>query len=166
MSVVVTVAAAGTVVVGGKIFAGLATAAAASMGLKLVEAAEQAAQAAEEQEAAAERAQIAQELEVSVATEAALTKAVAERCRLVFTDAKVRLVITRDIRGKVTVTARGQGLSRAEVTQRAEALLGKIRQQVAYREVVTRMKAHGFDLAQEQSLDDGTVRVKLRVKRS
>jgi len=166
MSVVVTVAAAGTVVVGAKVFTALATAAAASLGLKLVEAAELSAQAVQEQEQALEAASVTQNLEVSVATEAALSQVVAERCRLVFADDKVKVVITRDIRGKVTVSAHSSNMSRAQLTQRAEALLGKIRQQVAYRDVVTRMKAHGFNLSQEQALEDGTVRVHLRVKKS
>ena len=160
MSVVVTVAAAGTVVVGSKIFAGLTAAAAASMGMRLVAAAERIAAEGEDQELLT-----SQEIEVSVATEAALGEAVAERCRLELADDQVRMVITRDIRGKVSVTAHSRELSREELSQRAQLLLGRIRQQVAYREVVTRMQRHGFAVSEERALDDGTVRLRLGIEK-
>ena len=169
MSVVVTVAAAGTVVVTSKVFAGLAAAAAAGMGMRLVDASEAALQSSERSlafAAEAERALAeAEAIDVSVATEGALETVVAERCSLTMTDDRITLHVERDIRGKVTVRAHGRGVPREEVTRRAEDLLGRIRQQVAYREVVRKMKAHGFAVNQEARAEDGTVRVHIRRKK-
>ncbi len=160
MSMIVTVAAAGSVVVSSKILAGLTAAAAASMGMRLVDAVERATAEGEDQELLT-----SQELEVSVATEAALGEAVAERCRLELAGDQVRMVITRDIRGKLSVTAHSRDLSREELSQRAQRLLGRIRQQVAYREVVTRMGSHGFAVSEERALEDGTVRLRLGIEK-
>jgi len=169
MSVVVTVAAAGSVVVAGKIFSGVAAAAAAGMGMRMVEVAQKAQEASRREAAFAAEAEALtaehEAVEVSLATEAALTSVVAERCSLTFTDDVVTMTVTRDIRGKVTVRAHGRGVKRAEVTRRAEELLGRIRQQVAYREVVRKMKEHGFSVGQEARAEDGTVRVHIRRKK-
>ncbi len=164
MSVVVTVAAAGSVVVGAKIFAGVTAAAASAMGLRLIDAAQRAEQRNAALQGVTEQGLSEQgtEVEVSVATEAALEKAVAERCSLRFSGEDIDLTVTRDIRGKVTVRAHGRGLSRDQVTARAEELLGRIRQQIAYREVVRKMKLHGFAVKHEAVQEDGTVRVHLK----
>ncbi len=168
MSVVATVAAVGVVTVSSKIFAGMAAAAAASLGMK---AARAVTEAQEEERRDAVRGQeladlkaAAEEVEVSPATEAALQAAVAERCELHFTDGVVDLTVTRDIRGKVKVRAHAHGLSRAEVTDRASRFLGLLQQQVAYRRVMTELRLHGFAAAEEERAEDGTVRV--RIKRS
>ena len=169
MSIVVTVAAAGTVAVGGKIFAGLAAAAATSLGMRMVENAQQQTERERQSALVTDQMQqtldVSQVVEVSIATEAALEDVVAERCALTFADDQITLSVTRDIRGKVTVTAHGRGVSRAAVTQRAEEMLGRIRQQVAYREVVQKMKQHGFAVGEEARANDGTVRLQLRRKR-
>lgn len=166
MSVVVTVAAVGAVTAGSKVFAGLAAAAAASLGMK---AAAALSEAQEEQRRAglfadeATRLQAeAEQVEVSSATHAALEQVVAERCELRFTDGAIELTVSRDIRGKVTVRAHGHGVSRAVVEERAHRYLGLLQQQVAYRRVLAEMKQHGFAVAEEDRAEDGTVRVRIR----
>ncbi|RME22125.1 MAG: DUF1257 domain-containing protein [Deltaproteobacteria bacterium] len=170
MSVVATVAAVGAVTVSSKLFAGMAAAAAASLGMR---AARAVAEAEEEERIDAVRAAelaeakaAAEVVEVSPATEAALAEAVAERCELHFTDGVVDLVVTRDIRGKVTVRAHAHGLSRAEVTDRASRFLSLLQQQVAYHRVMHELRLHGFAAAEEERAADGTVRVRIRRKRS
>ena len=166
MSVVATVAAVGVVTVSSKLFAGMAAAAAASLGMK---AARTVADAEEVERLDALRAQevaalksAAEEVEVSAATEAALQQAIAERCELHFTDGVVDLTVTRDIRGKVKVRAHAHGLSRAEVTDRATRFLGLLQQQVAYRRVMNELRLHGFAAAEEERAEDGTVRVRIK----
>lgn len=169
MSVVVTVAAVGTVAVGSKVFAAMAAAAAAQLGLQAARAAEQAAEA--ERRVGLLQASVdglqaqAEVVEVSVATEAALQQAIAERCSLSFAADGFELTVIRDIRGKVSVRAHGHRMSRAEVDERARKFLGLLRQQVAYRQVVQEMKRHGFAVAEEARQDDGTVRVSIKRRR-
>ena len=169
MSVVVTVAAVGTVAVGSKIFAAMAAAAAAQLGLQAARAAQHAAeaerQAGLQQELVDDLQAQAEVVEVSVATEAALEQAIAERCSLSFAADGFELTVTRDIRGKVTVRAHGHRMSRAQVDQRARAFLGLLRQQVAYRQVVQELKHHGFAVAHEAREEDGTVRVSIKRRR-
>ena len=163
MSVIVTVGAAGVITLAAPVFSALVTAAAATLGMRVLN---QAQAAAEEEARAKAEARASprvegQEISVTSATEAAITQVVAERCSLSFTDGDVELTVLRDIRGKVTVRAHAHALTRAQLTERAERLLGLIRQQVAYREVVTKLKAHGLAVETEAREADGTVRVRL-----
>ena len=163
MSVVVTVAGIAASSVAAPVFSGICAAAAASLGMKMLSQAEQASQ---QEEAATQAENIAQaEIDVTVATEAALTEVVAERCSMTFEGPNIRMVVARDIRGKMTVTAHGEGISREEVSKQAEALLGKVRQQLAYRQVLQKMQQHGFQVSSESQQTDGTVRVHIRKRR-
>ena len=167
MSVVVTVAGIAATSVGAPVFTGICAAVSASLGMRLLQGAEQAAVA--EQLAAAEAQQGAaagqQSLEVTVATESALSELVAERCELTFAGDAVSVTVRRDIRGRISVTAHGEGLTRAEVADRAEAVLGRIRQQLAYRQIMQKMKSHGFAVSTESQQADGTVRVHIRKRK-
>lgn len=170
MSVIVTVAAVGAVTVGSKLFAGLCLGAAASLGMKAAEALgtaeEEARRAGLRQDEVAQLRAEAARIEVSVATEAALEGVVAERAELSFEDERIRLVVRRDIRGKVTVSAsalHGRApVGREEVAARAERFLGLLQQQIAYQRVVQEMRHHGFSVAEEDRAEDGTVRVRIR----
>ncbi len=104
-------------------------------------------------------------VELSTAQSAAMQELVAERCELHFGDEQFQLSLTRDLRGKLTVRAHGDGMSREEVAERAERFLGLLQQQIAYREVVTRMRAYGLDVTNEARLEDGTVKVRIAKKR-
>lgn len=161
MSVVVTVAAAGAITVAAPILSAIAATAAATLGLKAlaeVEAAQRL--GADVTTSARNEARI----EARVAQEAALSALVADRCTLHFGDDAVTLIVNRDIRGRLTIVAHGE-LPAAQLRARAEQLLGLIQQQVAYRNVVKKMKDHGFSVDAEQRLEDGTARVRLKLKR-
>lgn len=164
MSCIVTVAAVGTVLVNTGILSGIATGVAAGLGLRTLERAAQAdaqagaRQAAQEEALAAGSADV---VEISSASAEALSKVVAERCRLVFGDEKMTLTVDRDIRGKLTVRAHGEGVSEGELHRRADALLKGIQQQVAYREAVALLKGRGFKIEHEERLPDGTARVRV-----
>lgn len=146
---------------------GLASAAATALGLRQLNAAD-AAVAREEarealaQEVAGQARAALEEVELSTAQTAALSGLVAERCQAVFGDAHFQLVLTRDIRGQLKVTAHGDGMSREEVAARAEKFVGLLQQQLAYREVVLSMKDLGLKVEQESRAEDGTVKVRLR----
>jgi hypothetical protein len=163
MSVVVTVAAAGAVTVGAPVLSALAAAAAAALGMRVLDAAEQEQHRVDLQaRRAAQLTDLDTSVELSVATEAVVDQVVADRCVVEMADDRVLLRMERDIRGALRVTAHGEGVSRAEVSRRAEALLGLLRQQIAYRDLVRRMEGHGFAVAEEQRAADGTVRLRLR----
>ena len=146
------------------ILAGLAASAATALGLRSLARAdvEAGVRSALEQGLAA-GAEV--EVAVSMAEEASLGEAVAERSSLWFGDGRVTVLLSRDIRGRLSVRAKGEGVSRTELEGRARKLVGLIQQQVAYRSAVSRLKAEGFSVEHEERLDDGTARVRLRLKR-
>lgn len=166
MSVVVTMAAAGVVAIHAPVLVGMATAVAASMGLRVLDAAvregEANRQSALVEATAAGLAAAVEEVEVTSATAEALKEVVAERTTVAFGDDRVTVTLSRDIRGRLTVRAHGRGMTRAEVNGAAERFLGLVLQQVAYREAVRMLKAQGLSVDEEARLEDGTVRVRLK----
>lgn len=162
MSVIVLVAAPSVVPIASAALSALAAAAAAHVGLKALEAAE-----LEQRQAhlAALREEAGETVEVRPAAAATLRELVAERATLYFGDDRVTLVVQRDIRGTLTVRAKGDGIAKRELQARAEKLLGLIQQQVAYRDALQKLKQRGFTVEDEARLEDGTARVRVRLKR-
>ncbi len=158
MSVVVSIAAAGAVTVAGPVLLAATAGAAAALGLKALSDAEVDARARAEVEA---ELQNTEEIHLSAGQTAALEEIVVERSTQWFGDERITLCVRRDIRGRLSVHAKGQATPQ-ELHQRAEALLGRLRQQLAYRAVVKRLGAVGLQVASEEQLADGTARVRVR----
>jgi hypothetical protein len=153
MSVICTVAAGGAVYLSSGALAGLASAAAGAMALRRAEE-----ERGLEQETGEEQHA---RVELAPGREEQLSQLVAERCHLRFEGEEMSLELHRDIRGRLSVNAHSEVLAQAELMERSERFLGLLMQQVAYREVVTRMKRYGLEVSQEQRLEDGTVRVRI-----
>lgn len=158
MSVVCTIAAATTVAISSGVLSGIVTAVGAHLGLKLLAAGSE---GQAEGTPATEEVAGGDLVEVSIATGAALQQVVAERCHLVLGGEGITLTVDRDIRGRLTVRAHGEGLTRVQVQEQAAKLLGLVLQQVAYREVVRTMKANGLQVQGEERTADGVVRVRI-----
>jgi len=168
MSCICTVAAIGSIALPSSVFSGLVATVAAQMGLRALQAAEVAHALedrleAQTQTAASELAAL-RTIEVTTTQRAGLEEIVAERCALHFESDTVELTVERDIRGKLTVRAHSHTLDQVQVNEQANAMLGRILQAVAYREVVSKMRDHGFEVAAEERLEDGTARVRIRRK--
>lgn len=159
----------GIVVLGLPALGGIAAAAAALTGLEMIAAAEK--QAAHQEKADAFAAEVAQLLadaevvEISNVAHQRLATLVAERATLAFRDDALEVVLARDIRGKLTVRARSRTLARPEVAARANAFLGTLLQQLAYREVLLKLRQQGIVVTGESRQADGTVHVQLRRNR-
>jgi hypothetical protein len=168
MSCICTVAAVGSIALPAGVFSSLVTAAAAQMGLRSLQAAERTHDQEDRQDAFAQTAQSSVDalrtIEVSTAQRAGLEEIVAERCTLHFVNDEIELTVDRDIRGKLTVRVHSDALDQVQTTERANAMLGRILQAVAYREVVSKMREHGFEVAEEERLEDGTARIRIRRK--
>ena len=164
-----TIAVPGVVYLGPSVLAGLASAAATAMALRQLNAAEGEVAREEERSRLAADAEILADAVCQVELGAAQTEAieglVAERCHMAFSDGKLTITLNRDVRGRLTVRAHGHGMDRAEVSEKAERFLGMLMQQVAYREVVTKMKRYGLEVQQEARLEDGTVKVRIGGRR-
>lgn len=167
MSVVVTVAAVGYVAIHSGALLAIAGSVAATLGLRAVEQGLQQKEQEDERLAAfyksvaGELKAKAEEVELSSASKAALESVVAERCQAEFHGQGIRLTLTRDIRGILKVRAHGEGLSQAELQERARTFLGLIQQQIAYREVLRNLKQRGFAVEHEERLQDGTARIRV-----
>jgi hypothetical protein len=168
MSVICTVAGAGACYLGPAALSGIATATAAVMAMRQLKAAEGEVQLEEErlrlEDEARAMVDAVSQVELNTEQRDKVGSLVAERCHLVFTDDRLEITLTRDVRGKLTVRAHGEGMTRAEVSEAAERFLGLVMQQVAYREVVTKMKRYGLDVQQEARLEDGTVKLRIGTK--
>ena len=157
MSVVVVIAATGAISAAAPILGAMAATAAAALGLR----------ALSESEAGARAAVLAHNeanVDVRPRQVEALEQIVAERCTLHFGDDACTITVHRDVRGKLSVRAHGH-LPKVQLKAKADAMLGSIQQQIAYRNVVQRMKGHGFVVAAEQRLADGTAKLQLTLKR-
>ena len=168
MSVICTVAGAGACYLGPAALSGIATATAGVLAMRQLKAAE--AETQREEETARLQAEVdamadaATQVELSTAHSDTVGTLVAERCHMVFGNDDITITLTRDVRGKLVVRAHGHGMTRAEVSEQAERFLGLLMQQVAYREVVTKMKRYGLDVTEEARLEDGTVKLRIGKK--
>lgn len=81
---------------------------------------------------------------------------------LSFGDGRVRVTVTRDPRGKVSVHAEGAGLSNAELTSIGEQLVQRTLQQYAYQRVTQTLLARDFKVVHQERDANQVVRIKFR----
>jgi hypothetical protein len=92
----------------------------------------------------------------------ALAEGVLPEQHVEFTDGRVRVTVTRDPRGKVTVHAEGAGLSNAELTALGEQLVQRTLQQYAYQRVTQTLLARDFKVVHQERDANQVVRIKFR----
>jgi hypothetical protein len=74
----------------------------------------------------------------------------------------VRAVFTRDARGALKLCVEGDHLSKAQLKQLGEELLGRVTQQYVYHKVVTELQERHMTIVDEQVSADRTVKLRIR----
>lgn len=69
---------------------------------------------------------------------------------------------SRDARGALKVCVEGGGLSKGELRQIGEELVGRVTQQYAYHRLMTEMKSRHMTVVEESVEADQTVRIRVR----
>lgn len=131
------------------------TAAVASMGFNVAQAA---ASATPEYErpAAATRQRVEMELDESeILAESRDEKIVVERDG-------IRATFSRDARGALKLCMEGESVSKSELKRIGEELVNRVTQQFVYHRVVTELKQRGMTIVDEQVSADRTVKIRVR----
>lgn len=115
------------------------------------------------QEVKAEEAQAEQNaVEVEIAEEQELARGLATEEEIVLTKGTVTLRVRRDARGRCTVCAVGHGHTKTELKAMAQEFSQRLTQSFVYNRIMTEVKTKGFQVVNEEQMEDETVRIHLR----
>ncbi len=74
----------------------------------------------------------------------------------------VRATFSRDARGGLRLCMEGKHLSKAQLRQLGEDLLGRVTQQYAYHRIVTELKNRKMTIVDEQMTENQSVKIRVR----
>ena len=74
----------------------------------------------------------------------------------------VRAVFTRDARGALRLCVEGDHLSKSQLKQLGEELIGRVTQQYVYHRVVTELQERHMTIVDEEVAADRTVKLRIR----
>ena len=107
-------------------------------------------------------ANVEQQVEVELAESEVLAQNIATDKEIVLTKGDVQLRVQRDARGRCTVCAKGKGHSKAELKQMAEEFTNKMTQCFVYNRVAGELKNKGFQVVNEEVMEDEAIRINVR----
>jgi hypothetical protein len=116
----------------------------------------------EEVKNAVKQANVEQQVEVALSDSEVLAQSMALDKEIVLTKGNVELRVRRDERGRCTVCAKGKGHSKEELKQMAEQFTQKMTQCFVYNRVATEIKSKGFQVVNEEVMDDEAIRINVR----
>jgi hypothetical protein len=131
--------------------------AAAAMGLVAKESVKGQVQQAQQQ-----LAEVEQAVSVELADSEVLAQGVETGREFVLTKGEVELRVSRDERGRCVVCAKGKGHTKAELKQMAEEFTQKMTQCFVYNRVASELKNKGFQIVNEEVMEDESVRINVR----
>ena len=132
-------------------------AAAAAMGLTMKESAKQAVQAR-----AATQVQAQEHVEVELRESEVIADQVSAGQEIVLNKEGIELRIRRDEHGRCVVCASGLGQTKEQLQAMAEEFSQRVTQCFMYNKVVTELKAKGFQVVNEEVMDDQSIRIHVR----
>jgi hypothetical protein len=74
----------------------------------------------------------------------------------------VRAIFSRDSRGALKVCMEGEHLSKTQLQQIGEELIGRVTQQYAYHRIVTELKERRMTIVDEELAADQTVKIRVK----
>jgi len=108
------------------------------------------------------REQVEQSVEVSLEESEVLGQNLVTGQEIVLTRDNVQLTVKRDERGRCSVCASGKGLSKTELKNIAEEFTQKMTQCFVYNRVASELKNKGFQVIEEEVMEDESVRLHVR----
>jgi hypothetical protein len=101
-------------------------------------------------------------VEVTMTDSEVLSENIATGQEIVLTKRMIEIRVHRDEQGCCRVCAKGIGHTEAELKAIAEEFTQKMTQIYMYNRVVTELKAKGFQMVNEEQMDDQAIRIHVR----
>lgn len=106
--------------------------------------------------------QVEQSVEVSLNESEVIAQNLATDQEIVLTKGNVELRVRRDERGRCSVCAKGAGFTKAQLKRIAEEFTQKMTQCFVYNRVASELKNKGFQVINEEVMQDESVRIHVR----
>jgi hypothetical protein len=74
----------------------------------------------------------------------------------------IRATFSRDARGALRICMEGRGLTKQQLKELGETLVGRVTQQYVYHRIVTELKERNMKVVDEEVTKDQVVRIKVR----
>jgi len=74
----------------------------------------------------------------------------------------IRATFSRDARGGLRLCMEGHGMSKSQLRELGDELLGRVTQQYAYHKIVTELKNRNMTIVDEQVTDEKSVKIRVR----
>jgi hypothetical protein len=130
-----------------------AASAAAALGLSVKDAAKDLSQT---------KTAVSSKAEIEIAESNALAESVAANQELVLTKGTIQIKVCRNQRGRISVCAEGTGHSDSELKAAAEEFGQKLAQSFVYNKVMSELRTKGFQVVNEEQLEDESVSIHVR----
>ena len=114
------------------------------------------------QEVAQQEQAAQQSVEVELSNSEVITKNLALEKEIVLTKGDIEIRVGRDERGRCSICVKGKGRTKAELKQMAEEFSQKMTQCFVYNRVATELKNKGFQMVNEEVMDDKSIRINVR----
>lgn len=106
--------------------------------------------------------EVAESVEVELSNSEVVAKNMALEKEVVLTKGNIELRVSKDERGRCKVCAKGKGHTKAELKEVAEQFTQKMTQCFVYNRVATELKSKGFQMINEEVMDDQSIRINVR----
>ncbi|UCG47804.1 MAG: DUF1257 domain-containing protein [Phycisphaerales bacterium] len=103
-----------------------------------------------------------QQVQVELAESEILAQSMVTGQEIVLVKGDIELRVRRDERGRCVVCAAGKGHSEAELKQMVDQFTQKLTQCFVYNRVATELKTKGFQVVDEEVMQDESIRINVR----
>ena len=100
--------------------------------------------------------------EIDVEDSEILQDAVGTDAEIVVERDGIRATFSRDARGGLRLCMEGKGMSKSQLRELGEELLGRVTQQYAYHRIVTELKERNMTIVDEQMTEEQSVKIRVR----
>jgi hypothetical protein len=100
--------------------------------------------------------------EIEVDDSEVLASAVGTDEKIIVERDGVKATFSRDARGQLRLCLEGGGLTKHQLRELGEELIGRVTQQYAYHRIVTELKHKNMTIVDEQLTSDQTVKIRVR----
>jgi flagellar basal body-associated protein FliL len=115
-----------------------------------------------EQEVAQQEQSAEQQVEVELENSEVIAQNLAKEKEMVLVKGDLEIRVNRDERGRCKVCVKGKGKTKAELKQIAEQFSQKMTQCFVYNRVATELKNKGFQMVNEEVMEDQSIRIQVR----